>query len=246
MEKILIVDEDREYGEKLKDILEKKGFAVEFLNSGKEAILRVKDEKYNVILMDIKMSAMNGFETFKEIKKIDPDAVVIMMTAYSVEALVQEALAEGAFGVIRKPLDIDKLLGQIELARDKGILVLVTDDDPDTRQVFEDVLRAKGYRVSLASTGEEAIRVMEERPQDVLFIDMKLPTLNGLETYLELKKRNPKVIAVLITGYIQEVKDLVDLAIYRGAYTCLSKPIDMNQVLKIIEDASQGKKPQNK
>lgn len=218
------------------DILEAKGYEVKSENSGETAIAKVKEESYDVILMDIKMPAMNGVEAFKHIKKISPKTAVIMITAYSVEDLIKEALQEGVFGVLRKPLDIDKLIEQIELSKERGMLILITDDDPNTRETFKDVLEAKGYKVSTAATGEEAIELSRERPSDILFMDMKLPALNGLEAYLAIKEINPRVIAVIVTGYYEETKGLVDKALEKGAYTFLQKPLDMDKVLALIEE----------
>ncbi len=223
----------------LADILEAKGYGVESENSGEAAIAKVKEKSFDVILMDIKMPVMNGVEAFKQIKKISPRTAVIMVTAYSLENLINEALAEGAFGVLHKPLDIDKLIEQIELAKERGMLILVTDDDPATRETFKDVLEAKGYKVSTAATGEEAIDRSRERPDDILFIDMKLPALNGLETYLAIKEINPRAIAVIITGYYEGMKDLIDKALEKGAYTFMKKPLDMDKVLELIEEISK-------
>lgn len=239
MTKVLIVDDDKEFCASMMDILEAKGYEVKSENSGEAAIAKAKEEPFDVILMDIKMQGMNGVEAFKQIKKISPRTVVIMVTAYSVEDLIKEALAEGAFGVLRKPLDIDKLIEQIGLAKERGMLILVTDDDPATRETFKDVLEAKGYKVSTVATGEEAIELSRERPSDILFMDMKLPALNGLETYLAIKEINPRAIAVIITGYYEEMKDLVDKALEKGAYTYLAKPLDMNKVLALIEELSK-------
>jgi DNA-binding NtrC family response regulator len=101
------------------------------------------------------------------------------------------------------------------------------------------VLEAKGYTVSTAATGEEAIDRSRERPDDILFIDMKLPALNGLETYLAIKEINPRAIAVIITGYYEGMKDLVDKALEKGAYTFMKKPLDMDKVLELIEEISK-------
>ena len=239
MTKILIVDDSKEFCTSLTDVLEAKGYEVESENSGEAAIAKVKEKSFDVILMDIKMPVMNGVEAFKQIKKISPRTAVIMVTAYSLENLITEALREGAFGVLRKPLDIDKLIEQIELAKERGMLILVTDDDPATRETFKDVLEAKGYTVSTAATGEEAIDRSRERPNDILFIDMKLPALNGLETYLAIKEINPRAIAVIITGYYEGMKDLVGKALEKGAYTFLRKPLDMDKVLGLIEEISK-------
>jgi two-component system response regulator HydG len=197
--------------------------------------------------MDIKMPGMGGVEALKQIKQIHPKAAMIMVTAYSLEDLVKETLREGAFSFLRKPVDIDKLIEQINLVKEneKGMLILVTDDDPNTRETFKDILETKGYKVSTAATGEEAIKQNQEMPSDILFMDMKLPALNGVETFLAIKAINPRAIVVIITGYYEEMKDLVDKALEKGAYTFLKKPLDMDKVLVLIEKLHKKVKDKN-
>lgn len=117
---ILIVDDDIEMAETLSDILTDLGHHVEIANDGFKAIQKVKDQSFDVILMDIQMPGINGVETYKEIKRIQPKAGVIMMTAYAVEDLVAEALKEGAYGVWYKPVEITKVIGVIELLQKKA------------------------------------------------------------------------------------------------------------------------------
>ena len=161
-----------------------------------------------------------------------------MMTAYAVEDLIQDALKEGAYGVIYKPLDFEKILSLIEESKDtkQGGLILIVDDDPGTCKTLENVLTKKGYDVVISNTGEDAITKAKEKIFDIIFIDMKLPTLNGLETYLELKKINPKLIAIVITAYHQEMDDLVQEAMNNSAYTCLTKPINIEDMLVLINE----------
>ena len=111
---MLIVDDDPDMTETLADILTDMGYEVAIAENGYQAIEMVRQNKYDVALMDIKMPGINGVETFKEIKQIRPQIRVIMMTAYSVQDLIQEALKEGAYGVIYKPIDIDKLISLVE------------------------------------------------------------------------------------------------------------------------------------
>ncbi len=81
----------------------------------------------------------------------------------------------------------------------------------------------------------------KEAVYDVIFIDMKLPTINGLETYLRIKEINPKVVAIMITAYRQEVTDLVEEALKNDAYTCLYKPFDMSKLLKLVDEIWEKK-----
>lgn len=119
--KVLIVDDDALFANTLSDILNEKGCEVTAVNSGKAAIRKVKEMSFQVILMDIKMPVMDGVETFRQVKKIKPKTGVIMMTAFSVEALIRNALKEGACGTLRKPLnDMEKVIKMIEAAKEKG------------------------------------------------------------------------------------------------------------------------------
>ncbi len=235
---ILLVDDNVGLTKTMSFALKRNGYAVTTAKDGREAIAKVKEQPFDMIFMDIKMPLLGGVETYKEIKKLRPEAVVMMMTAYAVEDLVVEALREGAYGIIYKPLDIEEVLATIEEAihAKKGALILVVDDDPGTCTTLKNILANKGYTVSTAHTGEEAIAIAKEHAHDILFIDIKLPTINGLETYLAIKERNPKAVAIMITGYRQEMDALVKQAIENDAYTCLYKPLDMEELLKLVNE----------
>ena len=126
---VLIVDDDEGMTETLSDILADLGYSVEVVNDGFKAIENVKTCAFDVILMDIKMPGINGVKTLKEIKNIQPEATVMMMTAYSVEDLIAEALKEGAYGVIYKPIEVAKVvefIERIQKARAKGVTPVTT------------------------------------------------------------------------------------------------------------------------
>jgi two-component system response regulator HydG len=231
---VLIVDDDIEMTETLSDILEDLGYHVEVANDGLKAIKKFKARAFDVILMDIKMPGINGVETYKEIKNIQPKAAVMMMTAYSVEDLVAEALKEGAYGIMYKPIDIAKVVEFIERVK-KSVLILIVDDDLSTCEILMRVLEEKGYHIARASSGEEAIKMVREVRFGIVFIDIKMPVMNGLEIYLALRKIRPDIKAIMMTGYRQEVQDLVEEAIKNNAYTCLYKPFDVKKVLKLLE-----------
>jgi DNA-binding NtrC family response regulator len=233
--KVLIVDDEKLLCEAMTDILEFKGYEIDSVNSGYDAIARVKDKFFDVILMDIKMPEMNGVEAFNKIKIISPKTVVILMTAYSLEDLINDALRNGVFGCMNKPIDIDEVVEQIELATG-GILILLTDDDAGTREIFKDRLEAEGYKVSAASTGEEAIKIAKKNFQNILFLDMKLPARNGLEVYLSIKEINPHIVVVIITANEEDMKEWINKDFEDNLYACLTKPLDIDKCLKLIEE----------
>jgi len=113
---ILVVDDLKGMRVTLGRILENEGHNVVLAENGYQAIEAAKQTSFDLIFMDIKMPGINGVQTLREVKKINPQAAVIMMTAYSVEDLVREALEEGAYAVVYKPFDIENILSIIESA----------------------------------------------------------------------------------------------------------------------------------
>ncbi|MCK5643787.1 MAG: response regulator [Gammaproteobacteria bacterium] len=236
----MIVDDDTGMTETLFDILTDMGHHVEVVNDGFQAIESVKAQAFDVVLMDIKMPGINGVETYKEIKSIQPGAAVMMMTAYSVEDLVSEALKEGAYGVMHKPIEIDKVVEFIERAKG-GALILLVDDDVSTLETLADVFNEKGHRAVKASTSEDAMKAIGKGNFDIVFIDVKMPVLNGLEVYTALKRTRPDIKAIMMTGYQEEVQDLVEEALKNHAYTCIYKPFDLEKVIRVVEGILAGK-----
>jgi len=240
---ILLVDDNNSLCKTMSLVLRRKGFDAMTAKEGPEAIELVKERHFDMIFLDIKMPLMNGVEVYKRIKKIRPDAIVIMMTAYAVEDLIQEALQEGAYGVIYKPLNIDEIFNLIDKVthEDNGAFVLIVDDDPSTCTVLKNILVKRGHNVGIANSGEEAINMARVKEYRIIFIDMKLPNINGLETYLAIKETNPESIAIMMTGYRQEMDDLVETALRNSAYTCLYKPIDMSELIKLVDELWERK-----
>lgn len=112
--KIMVVDDDAAMRFTLKEILEEEGREVVSAEDGYQAIQRANLLQISLIFMDIQMPGMNGVETFLEIKKILPQCVVVMMTGYSVEALVKKALKNGAYTILHKPIAIEQVLEILE------------------------------------------------------------------------------------------------------------------------------------
>jgi len=240
---ILIVDDNISQRRTLSLILGRKGYTVRTAKDGPEALIMIKEQSFDIVFLDIKMPVMNGVQIYKRIKKISPEPVVVMMTAYAVEDLIEEAVQEGVYGVIYKPLDIQKMVALIQSIRKtkRGALILVVDDDPGTCTSFKNILARKGFEVGIAQSGEEAISLAREKSYDVLFIDMKLPIINGLETYLAIKEIHPPAAVIMMTGYRNEVDTLVTKALDNSAYSCLYKPFDMAKVLKLVGGILKGK-----
>ncbi len=237
---ILVVDDLRSMRLTLGGILEDKGHNVVTVENGYQAIEAARKTHFDVIFMDIKMPGIDGVQTFREVKKIDPEAAVIMMTAYSVEDLVKEALEEGAYTIVYKPFDIDRIIAIIEELLHEKTLILVVDDQFSDRETLKTILEDKGYRVATAKDGTEAIEMVKSRHYDIIFLDVRLPGMDGVETFEQVKKIDPEATVIMMTGYTEE--DLVKRAVSEGAYTCIYKPFDMEKVIGLVGNISKKKK----
>ena len=112
--RVLIVDDDRDHAESVADILELRGHAIAIADSGEAGVAKFREGGFDAVLMDVKMPGMNGVEAFFAIRELKPDAQIVMMTGFSVEALVDKAMAHGAIGALRKPLPIAQLLQTLD------------------------------------------------------------------------------------------------------------------------------------
>ena len=113
---VLIVDDDNGIRFTLEGIIDDEGYAVRGAQDGYEAIELVKAINFHWVFMDIRMPGINGVETYLAIKKISPESKVVMMTGFSVEALVKKALEEGVYTVLYKPLPVEQVLDLLKLS----------------------------------------------------------------------------------------------------------------------------------
>src|SRR5215472_8575370 len=151
--RVFIIDDDEDHAESIADLLEFKGYSVEIAFSGEEGVARFRQQDFDVVLMDVRLPGMNGVETFFEFRKIRPHARVLMMTGFSVEALVAQAVDNGALGILYKPFAVEELLTTLERVKPRG-LVWVADDDPEVAESIEPVRRQNGYAVEIARDGQ--------------------------------------------------------------------------------------------
>ena len=241
---VLIVDDDPSLRWTMSLILERKGYVAETAADGAEAVARIRENPFDMVLMDIRMPVMNGVQALKQIKTIRPKTIVTMMTAYAVEDLIQDAMEEGAFAILNKPVEIEEVIALIErsLKARQSALIMIVDDDQDTRDTLRNILTTQGYEVCMVCRGEDAVSLAREKTFDILLIDLKLPEMNGLETYLAIKEIRPQTVAIIFTAYPQDMAQLAEQAIKNNAYACLYKPLDIDQLLALIHGIVTQKK----
>lgn len=126
MPKILIVDDEKSIRRTLKDILIFEKYDVDEASDGLECLVKLKREKYDVVIMDIKMPKMDGMEALDRIQLLVPDTPVIMISGHASIDTAVDAVKKGAFDFISKPPDLNRLLITVRNAMDKSSLITET------------------------------------------------------------------------------------------------------------------------
>lgn len=126
MAKILIVDDESSIRRTLKDILTMEKYEVVEAVDGLDGIEKVKQQCFDVILMDIKMPRLDGVEAFEQIKEIAPETPVIMISGHANIDTAVDAVKKGAFDFVSKPPDLNRLLITLRNATEKNNLIHTT------------------------------------------------------------------------------------------------------------------------
>lgn len=126
MAKILVVDDEASIRRTLRDVLEYEKYTIDEAIDGYDALTKVKEQKYDAIILDIKMPKMDGMEVLERIQLLVPDTPVIMVSGHANIDTAVEAVKKGAFDFISKPLDLNRLFITIRNALDRSNLVIET------------------------------------------------------------------------------------------------------------------------
>jgi DNA-binding NtrC family response regulator len=119
--KILIVDDEERFRTNMRKLLTIRGLPVEAAGSGPEALDRMRGEPFDVVILDVRMPEMGGAHVLAEVKKIDPEVEVIIMTGYASVDTAKEIMKLGAYDYMLKPYSTDELVERIEAAHDRKI-----------------------------------------------------------------------------------------------------------------------------
>ena len=113
--------------------------------------------------------------------------------------------------------------------------ILIVDDDAGARKTFGNVLKAKGYNVEDAGTGQDALSKIKERFFNIVFLDIRMPGLSGLEVLKAINGISEDTIAIMVTAYAS-IDSSIE-AMNKAAYSYITKPVNMDQVMQVIDRA---------
>lgn len=238
--RVFIVDDERDLVESLAMTMEARGFEVEKAFSGEEAIEKFRRKDFDITFMDVRLPGKNGVESFLEIRKFRPDARVIMMTGYSMEQLLDQAVENGAWGVLGKPFDLEKMFDTLDRMKPGGILIV--DDDPDFIQSITDVLQENGWRIGSVNNGQDALDRIRAGGIDILILDLRLPVMNGLELYLELKRQGYSLPTIIVTAFAEDEEGAIEAFRSMSVTGVIRKPFDPRNLIDELEKISDDVK----
>ncbi|MCP4688448.1 MAG: response regulator, partial [Desulfobacterales bacterium] len=121
--------------------------------------------------------------------------------------------------------------------KQNGIRVMVVDDERDIRDGSERILTRVGYQVRKASRGAEALEILEKDPVSIVFLDLKMPGMDGLEVLDRIREMNENILVIVITGYAT-VETAIQ-AMKKGAYDFIPKPFEPDQLRIVVNRASE-------
>jgi CheY-like chemotaxis protein len=203
---VLVVDDDAALRESLVEALAQEGFVAIAATNGAEALRLARDRKPGVILLDLEMPVMNGWQ-FLERRRSDRALMGVPVITLSALAAGTSGRRDVA-GRLEKPLDQRELIDAVRpffsparsaVARPT---ILVVDDDDDTRMSVAELLEQEGYQVARASHGEEAEAYLRHRQRpDCIVLDLMMPVMDGWTFASRLEQMGvPPIPIVVITA----------------------------------------------
>lgn len=117
----------------------------------------------------------------------------------------------------------------------KSQFVMIVDDDRDWAESVADLFQAYGYDVEVLANGRQAVERARQGEFDIAFMDVHMPVMNGIDSFLEIRKTRPKAKVVMMTG---SRDPFVGRALDAGAMALLEKPFGFERMLELVETAA--------
>ena len=258
--KALVVDDDFNTCDSVTKMLVKVGMRAEWTLSGKEAVLRARQsiemsDVYHAYIIDWRLPDMNGIEVTRQIRSLNDDTPIIILTAYDWSDIEVEAKAAGVTAFCSKPMFISDLretlmsaLGQKltdasqELLPEKnadfkGKHILLVEDNELNREIAQEILREYGFRVDTAENGEVAVeKVSTAAPgsYDLVLMDVQMPVMDGYTATRKIRalddpaRAKLPIIAMTANAFDEDRRN----ALESGMNGFLSKPIVIGDLVQ--------------
>lgn len=240
--KALVVDDEKVVRDFLVQLLVLRGVEAKAVEDGIKAINIMKQEKFDLVFLDVVMPGIDGLDTLRELKKIDADASYVMITGYPVNNILRKAEQEGALTSLKKPFEISYIVAIINNFHrkkpEKTINILVVDDDKIVRDFFRMLFKYRKYNAVIVETGKQAMEEIDSKEYDVAFIDIILADVDGAKLAEEIKKIKPNLNVVVMSGHPDRLQAIED----SQTFAALSKPFQIERIFNEIDKVRESGK----
>lgn len=234
---VMIIDDNIHLAENLGEILEDEDIVSEVVGDGMTALTRLEQGGFDLVITDIRMPGMDGIQVLKTIQHRWPGLPVIVMTAYSSDASLEEAAASGALDVISKPVDIDQIIALVRRVAEPKAPLLLVEDDRGLRINLAELLLGRTEVVPYTAPDlATARRLLKKIPFRVAIIDARLPDGNGLQFGVELHKEfGDRLQIIYITGFAADLGTDLNSVLQSPSIRLLEKPFAPHSLLDLIQ-----------
>ena len=231
--RVLIVDDDRDVRDVLVESFRLAGFDVLAAANGLEALLYVKRERPDAVVLDLMMPRLGGVEALKRIRSYNPGIRVLVVTG-NIDPVPASTLISALAGPLPPPPAPVAAPPVAEANASTG-LVLVVDDNAEVRKMLEDALTALGYRTRTAADGAAAVRAVIDESPDVVLLDVYMPGLSGVGALPTIVALAPHAKVIMISGVANE--DVLKRSLAFGAHDYVTKPFEISSLSRALETA---------
>ncbi len=238
--RILLVEDSATNQKLAKKILQKANYEVDVADNGQLAVEAVKKFHYSLILMDIQMPVMGGFDATQKIREMERDSLeartpIIALTAHALAGYRERCLQHDMDDYVTKPLKMNLLREAVKKWIDPRPILLVVDDLSDNRNLIKSYLKkTKDFRLVMAQNGQEAIDVFEKHAISLILMDMEMPTMNGYEATAAIRRLKDGDDIPIIALSAHRGQDEVARCLAAGCTTHLEKPITKKNLIKML------------
>jgi DNA-binding NtrC family response regulator len=254
--KILIVDDEPSIRDYLEEVFREMGHEVASVSDGYDAIDYVREHDVNLAYVDVKMPGIDGFETFRRLREIDPKIGGVMISGNAVEKMMDTSIQSGVYVCLKKPMSIAKLeeinkayenirtplefvhkkkqgVTEEEIAAAK---ILIADDEEGIRKIIQEVLFESGFsNIDVVKDGQEAIDSFNQKKHDTVILDIKMPNVQGVDVLRHVKALSPDSEVIIISGAAD--KDSAIAAVKLGAFDYIEKPFEVDMLTHVVGKA---------
>jgi DNA-binding response OmpR family regulator len=241
---VLVVEDEWSIRAMLAELLGHAGYAVIEAGDGREALRRLREQRPDLIVLDLMLPGMSGWEFLNQSREQRDRTHIPVVILSAIEGKADYPSTLGVAAWFTKPLDISRFLGAVEelagappvSAQDdpsKRPHVLVIEDDDAVRRMLDEHFAQDGYDVETAETIAAGLERITSRPPDVILLDLMLPRQNGW-TFLRQRQNNPALAAIPVLVISAAPQQRLLEAKHLGADGFLSKPFDLGVLNALV------------